>query len=160
VKTSYGFDSKIPNSASRLMGVGGNTGHRVCAYWELLRLQIGGCVSLLPNLSPYQRLARKQIELYDATEKDLEDNAQERNRPICLRQVGIRCLHSLRKAVCQGTNQGFRILSVAPGGCLSNHSQILEDNAQGRNRPSCLRQVRIRSWPNSQGLQRDTQGSP
>jgi hypothetical protein len=45
------------------------------------------------NLSPYQRLARKQIELFEANEKDLEDNAQGRNRPICLRQVGIRCLH-------------------------------------------------------------------
>jgi hypothetical protein len=49
------------------------------------------------NLSPYQRLARKQIELFEATDKDLEDNAQGRNRPICLRQVGIRCLHCGQK---------------------------------------------------------------
>jgi hypothetical protein len=45
------------------------------------------------NLSPYQCLARKQIELFDATEKDLQDNAQGRNRKIHLGQVGIRCRH-------------------------------------------------------------------
>jgi hypothetical protein len=49
------------------------------------------------NLSPYQCLARKQIEVFEATEGDLEANAQGRNRPICLRQVGIRCLHCGRQ---------------------------------------------------------------
>jgi hypothetical protein len=45
------------------------------------------------NLSPYQCLARKQIEVFGATERDLQDNAQGRNRKICVEQVGIRCRH-------------------------------------------------------------------
>jgi hypothetical protein len=43
------------------------------------------------KLSPYQCLARKQLELFEASEKDLEAGAQGRNRPIMLGQVGIRC---------------------------------------------------------------------
>jgi hypothetical protein len=49
------------------------------------------------SLSPYQCLVRKQIELFEATEKDLEDSAQGRNRSICPRQVGIRCRHCGRQ---------------------------------------------------------------
>jgi hypothetical protein len=45
------------------------------------------------NLSPYQCLVRKQIELFEATEKDIKDNAQGRNKPITLKQIGIRCRH-------------------------------------------------------------------
>jgi hypothetical protein len=44
-------------------------------------------------LSPYQCLVRKQIELFEASEADIHSAAQGRNRPICLRQVGIRCRH-------------------------------------------------------------------
>eukprot|EP00797_Seminavis_robusta_P018577 Sro278_g106630.2 (403) ;mRNA; r:63040-64329 len=43
------------------------------------------------KLSPYQCLARKQIELFEASDKDLEAGAQGRNRPIVLGQLGIRC---------------------------------------------------------------------
>ena len=43
------------------------------------------------KLSPYQCLARKQIEVFSATTEDLEAGAQGRNRPIKLHQVGIRC---------------------------------------------------------------------
>ena len=45
------------------------------------------------SLSEYQCLVRKQIELFEATEEDVESNAQGRNRPIVLGQVGIRCRH-------------------------------------------------------------------
>ena len=45
------------------------------------------------SLSPYQCLMRKQIELFEATTTDVETNAQGRNRPIVLGQVGIRCRH-------------------------------------------------------------------
>jgi hypothetical protein len=45
------------------------------------------------NLSPYQCLGRKQIEVFEATARDLQDNAQGRNRKIHLAQVGIRCRH-------------------------------------------------------------------
>ena len=45
------------------------------------------------NLSQYQCLARQQIELFDATSADAGNNAQGRNRPILLGQIGIRCKH-------------------------------------------------------------------
>jgi hypothetical protein len=44
-------------------------------------------------LSAYQCLVRKQIELFEAGTVDVESNAQGRNRPIVLGQVGIRCRH-------------------------------------------------------------------
>ncbi|CAB9521875.1 expressed unknown protein [Seminavis robusta] len=45
------------------------------------------------DLSPYQCLVRKQIELFEAEEVDAETNARGRNRPIVVGQVGIRCKH-------------------------------------------------------------------
>lgn len=45
------------------------------------------------NLSTYQCLVRKQIELFEATQDELEANAQGRNKPILRGQVGIRCRH-------------------------------------------------------------------
>lgn len=44
-------------------------------------------------LSEYQCLVRKNIELFEATHVDVESNAQGRNKPIVLGQVGIRCRH-------------------------------------------------------------------
>lgn len=45
------------------------------------------------SLSEYQCLARKQIELFEAGREEVESNAQGRNRPIVMGQVGIRCRH-------------------------------------------------------------------
>jgi hypothetical protein len=45
------------------------------------------------SLSEYQCLVRKQIELFEAGREDAESNAQGRNRPIVIGQVGIRCRH-------------------------------------------------------------------
>ena len=45
------------------------------------------------SLSEYQCLVRKHIELFEAGIEDVESNAQGRNRPIVLGQVGIRCRH-------------------------------------------------------------------
>jgi hypothetical protein len=45
------------------------------------------------KLSDYQCLVRKQIEVFEATQDDIEAIAQGRNRPIVLGQVGIRCIH-------------------------------------------------------------------
>lgn len=45
------------------------------------------------SLSAYQCLVRKQIELFQASREDVDSNAQGRNRPITLGQVGIRCRH-------------------------------------------------------------------
>ena len=45
------------------------------------------------TLSQYQCVVRKQIELFTADKVDVETNAQGRNKPIVLGQVGIRCLH-------------------------------------------------------------------
>lgn len=44
-------------------------------------------------LSQYQCVVRKQIEVFAAEQIDTETNAQGRNKPIVLGQVGIRCLH-------------------------------------------------------------------
>lgn len=44
-------------------------------------------------MSPYQVLARRQIEFFEANVDDIESNAQGRNKPIVLGQVGIRCRH-------------------------------------------------------------------
>jgi len=43
------------------------------------------------NLSEYQSLVRKQIHLFKAKTEDADSNAQGRNRPIVLGQVGIQC---------------------------------------------------------------------
>ena len=43
------------------------------------------------NLSEYQCLIRSQIELFAAQVRDIECNAQGRNKPIVVGQVGIRC---------------------------------------------------------------------
>ena len=45
------------------------------------------------NLSEYQCLARRQIELFAAQQIDVDSNAQGRNKPIVMGQVGIRCRH-------------------------------------------------------------------
>jgi hypothetical protein len=45
------------------------------------------------NLSEYQCLIRAQIELFEARVQDIECNAQGRNKPINVGQVGIRCKH-------------------------------------------------------------------
>ncbi|CAB9506777.1 expressed unknown protein [Seminavis robusta] len=43
------------------------------------------------KISPYQCLARQQLEFFVVGQDDLEAGAQGRNRPIVLGQVGIRC---------------------------------------------------------------------
>ena len=45
------------------------------------------------NLSQYQVLARQQMEIFEATSEDAGNNAQGRNRPILIGQIGIRCRH-------------------------------------------------------------------
>ncbi len=45
------------------------------------------------SVSEYQCLVRQQIEFFEATQEDVQSNAQGRNRPIVLAQVGIRCRH-------------------------------------------------------------------
>jgi hypothetical protein len=49
-------------------------------------------------LSSYQSLIREQIEVFQAIPADVEANAQGRNRPVVLGQVGIRCRHCARAA--------------------------------------------------------------
>jgi hypothetical protein len=43
------------------------------------------------TLNEYQCLVRKQIELFETKEEDIKSNAQGRNVPILIGQVGIRC---------------------------------------------------------------------
>jgi hypothetical protein len=52
-------------------------------------------------LSEYQCLLRKQVELFETRPEDIQGNAQGRNTPIYIGQVGIRCRHCsvLPKAV-------------------------------------------------------------
>lgn len=54
----------------------------------VLFMQLGGL-----RLSPFQCLARKQIELFEATEEDVQLGSRGRNNPIVVGQVGIRCVH-------------------------------------------------------------------
>jgi hypothetical protein len=44
-------------------------------------------------MSAYQCVVRKQVELFEADIEDVETNAQGRNKPIMLGQVGVRCRH-------------------------------------------------------------------
>lgn len=58
----------------------------------------GRCVPLYvpsddDSISPYQCLARKHVELFQAQPEDVNAGAQGRNKPITLNQVGIRCIH-------------------------------------------------------------------
>ena len=45
------------------------------------------------NLPPLQCFVRNQIEVFQATREDVTANAQGRNRPVVLGQVGVRCRH-------------------------------------------------------------------
>lgn len=45
------------------------------------------------TFSEYQVLVRKNVELFESKEEDVATNAQGRNKPIVLGQVGIRCIH-------------------------------------------------------------------
>jgi hypothetical protein len=45
------------------------------------------------NLSEYQCLIRKHIEVFEASKEDISSNAQGRHKTIMLGQVGIRCCH-------------------------------------------------------------------
>lgn len=45
------------------------------------------------NLSEYQCMVRKNIEIFEASASDLDSTAKGRNKPILLGQVGIRCRH-------------------------------------------------------------------
>jgi hypothetical protein len=48
------------------------------------------------TFSEYQVLVRKSIEVFEATADDVTTNAQGRNKPIVLGQVGIRCIYCAR----------------------------------------------------------------
>jgi hypothetical protein len=47
----------------------------------------------IDNLSDYQCLVRKNIEIFVAGASELDSTAKGRNKPIMHGQVGIRCLH-------------------------------------------------------------------
>lgn len=48
------------------------------------------------KLSSYQILLRQQIEAFAASKDDVDSHARGRNKPITMRQVGIRCRHCSR----------------------------------------------------------------
>jgi hypothetical protein len=58
------------------------------------------------NLSQYQCMARKQIEIFEATPDDANINAQGRNRPVLVGQVGIRCKHCAKTTTKTTTTTG------------------------------------------------------
>lgn len=45
------------------------------------------------QLSEYQILVRRQLEIFEATQEDVESNTQGRKKPVLLGQVGLRCRH-------------------------------------------------------------------
>jgi hypothetical protein len=90
------------------------------------------------SLSDYQCLVRKHIELFEAGIEDVDSNAQGRNRPIVLGQVGIRCRHCTMlpprqrsrgaiyyPAKLQGIYQAAQNLAVAH---LGEHCQNVPDD--------------------------------
>jgi hypothetical protein len=92
------------------------------------------------SLSEYQCLVRKHIELFEAKVEDVESNAQGRNRPIVLGQVGIRCRHCTMlpprhrsrgaiyyPAKLQGIYQAAQNLAVAH---LGEHCQNVPDDVR------------------------------
>lgn len=92
------------------------------------------------SLSEYQCLVRKNIELFEAGVEDVESNAQGRNRPIVLGQVGIRCRHCIMlpprhrsrgaiyyPAKLQGIYQAAQNLAVAH---LGEHCQNVPDDVR------------------------------
>lgn len=103
------------------------------------------------SLSDYQCLVRRQIELFEATVEDVESNAQGRNRPIVLGQVGIRCRHCSMlppkhrergaiyyPAKLQGIYQAAQNLAVAHLGthCLQIPAEIRDQLTMLRERKS------------------------
>jgi len=90
------------------------------------------------SLSAYQCLVRKQIELFEAKEEDVESNAQGRNKPIVSGQVGIRCRHcsnipprhrtrgaTYYPAKLHGLYQAAQNMASAH---LCNHCQLIPDS--------------------------------
>lgn len=56
----------------------------------------GICLALAcddEQLSEYQILVRKQLEIFEAQQEDVESNTQGRKKQVVLGQVGIRCRH-------------------------------------------------------------------
>jgi hypothetical protein len=45
------------------------------------------------QLSEYQILVRRQLEIFEATQEDVESNTQGRKKQVVLGQIGIRCRH-------------------------------------------------------------------
>ena len=45
------------------------------------------------QLSEYQMLVRKQLEIFEAQPEDVESNTQGRKKQVSLGQVGLRCRH-------------------------------------------------------------------
>jgi hypothetical protein len=102
---------------------------------NVLLLYIQSCDD--DNLSAYQCLVRKQIELFEAKVEDVESNAQGRNKPIVSGQVGIRCRHCSRipprhrtrgatyyPAKLNGLYQAAQNMASAH---LSNHCHLIPD---------------------------------
>jgi hypothetical protein len=87
------------SSSKRMRSVLDNNQHQTNANPSSSSGDISGRAFLLyvekdeGNLSHYQCLARKQMEVFEATSDDAGNNAQGRNRPILIGQIGIRCLH-------------------------------------------------------------------
>jgi hypothetical protein len=89
------FQSDIPNKRMRLTPLTAGQGFSTGRVDPTLGAR---CFSLYNdtderNISQYQCLARKQIEIFESTPDDACSNAQGRNRPINPGQVGIRCRH-------------------------------------------------------------------
>jgi hypothetical protein len=86
--------STMPNNAlpaARVVGKRSFLGHQNGSPGIPLSLK---CDS--DQLSEYQILVRKQLELFEASEEDVSSNTQGRKKQLFLGQVGIRCRHCAR----------------------------------------------------------------
>jgi hypothetical protein len=92
------------------------------------------------TLSLYQCFARKQLELFEATQNDLDGGAQGRNKPIVLGQVGVRC----KWCACLPLKQRLRASSYYParlGGVYQAAQNIINEHLSNKC-PSVSQEIR------------------
>ena len=87
------------------------------------------------SLSQYQCTVRKQIEVFEAGHEDVQTNAQGRNKPIVLGQVGIRCRHCAMLPVQQRARAAVYYPSKLTGVYqaaqnMASHHFLLENGCQ------------------------------
>jgi hypothetical protein len=83
LSSTHGLEGATPQPSS-------STAAATTPNTDTVRLSLSSDRS---NLSEYQCLIREQVDLFAATQEEIDGSAQGRNRPIVVDQVGIQCRH-------------------------------------------------------------------